>query len=240
MLYGKWSVFCNKILPIYKKNIKDPKSRDLLEKLISDISLKEGKVKIQPQYKFMKTMALQIKLSFFLYHSNYSISLFIDTKHTLYAYLINSVLVTTCKTYIYDKSINKKRLIKSSIEDSQNKFIVNIKSLSVLNTEIDEIEKSCKITSQQLQPLIIAVGEDIMNIELFYVYFKPILYRFTNFIKALDCLFKVYQVFNFKYPKENIMTMTFIQQYFYEIILQEDYQNAKIFSLQKDLNNLDL
>lgn len=124
--------------------------------------------------------------------------------------------------FVFDQSLKQKKLIKYSIKDSQDKFIIHIKSAQFVNTEVDKIEENCMEAKTTLQPLIIVVGCDMISLTDFYVYYRPVMYKFQSFLKALDCLFKIYQVFHLAYPKENELTMTFIQQYFYEIYLKND------------------
>lgn len=56
---------------------------------------------------------------------------------------------------------------------------------------------------------------------------------------AIDCLFKLYQIFNFKYPTESEAVWQFIQKYLYNIETPFDDAFPAVNLLMKALGNLE-
>lgn len=60
---------------------------------------------------------------------------------------------------------------------------------------------------------------------LYYIKFDEICWVFTNIKKALDVLFKTFQVLNLEYPYENKCLWTFIQKFLYHIDTKYDIKS---------------
>lgn len=73
-----------------------------------------------------------------------------------------------------------------------------------------------------VQPYIIIVGPQFTEIEAFYIIIDDVMYKMENILKAVDILYKIFQVLNVKYPTGCEQVWLFIQQYVYERTTQWD------------------
>lgn len=138
------------------------------------------------------------------------------------------------------KKINdKKNFWKPSISDSQCGQIVHVETLNNLYNVQIERKKKYEDNGLQIQPYIIVVGP-IIKLSNFYVEACNELYEFDSFIKAVDFCFKIFHIFNFKYPVECVLIWIFIQKAFYNIHLESDNEEdiTQINSLIKKLEKL--
>lgn len=60
-------------------------------------------------------------------------------------------------------------------------------------------ERATKL-KETVQPYIIAIGPQLTAIEAFYIIIDDIMYKMENVLKAVDILYKIFQVLNVKYP----------------------------------------
>lgn len=149
-------------------------------------------------------------------HANYIMIIISDSKNSIVLYLLHALFSPpTKKTYI--NSDGNKCMIKFSIKDSQNSYVI------VANTalELEEKLKARKSSNNPIQPCLLIVGT-IINPSEIMVYFDELKYKFFSIVKAIDLCFKIYHVFNLEYPLESINVWLFIQRYFYNIKLQCD------------------
>lgn len=155
---------------------------------------------------------------------------------------MNALLVPTSKYKSSaptnnDKITGKKRIIKTSIYDARKSFILKVASMNDLHTSIQIEIDNCYKEKKSLQPFICVVGVDFENAKDFYVYYFNTYYKFSNIIRAVDVCFKIFQVFNLKFPLQSILVWTFIQHYFYNMYFESDIKNSSLLSLISDLSN---
>jgi len=149
---------------------------------------------------------------------------------------MNSLLVPTSK-YHHKEPGNKRRIIKTSISDARKSFLHQVASMNDLHTSIQIEIDNCYKEKKSLQPLICVVGVDFEIAKDFYVYYFNTYYKFSSIIRAVDVCFKIFQVFNLKYPIQSSLVWTFIQHYFYDIHYDSDVKNSSMMSLISDLSN---
>lgn len=89
---------------------------------------------------------------------------------------------------------------------------------------------------EKVQPFICVVGADFYGIKNFYVYYFNTYYKFSNIIRALDTCFKIFHVFNLKYPIQSCLVWTFIQKCMYDIHNEGDIKSSSLSSLISDLS----
>lgn len=126
--------------------------------------------------------------------------------------MIHGILIPTSKKST-KKSNGKKNMIKYSITDSQSTFIY------VCHTAagVDEHIQNLISTNENIQPFIIIIASDILYPQEILVYVDGIKYKFFNILNAIDICFKIFHLFNIKYPIQCESVWQFIQCYFYEI-----------------------
>lgn len=101
--------------------------------------------------------------------------------------------------------------MRYTIRDSQESFVFIGKSLQ----EVEDHLLHIKDVKASIQPFIICVGEDILNIKDISVYFDDIRYNFKSFVRAVDICFKIIYLFNLDFPPECSIFYSFIESFFY-------------------------
>lgn len=153
---------------------------------------------------------------------------------TIVALVLHSLLPPTVKHAVKADN-NKKQIIKSTIKDSQDSFFIHVNVINDFDRKIDIYRNILINRKETLQPLIVGIGNDLLTLTEFIVFYDDIKYKFTNFIAALDCCFKIFYVLNLRHPKDSYNFWLFIQKYFYEIELPEDKVSPSVLCLIQDL-----
>lgn len=95
--------------------------------------------------------------------------------------------------------------------------------------KIQEKLKKYSLYDIPMHPIII-----ICNNKKFAVKYESILYFFDNLLDAIDNCFKLYFVFNLKYPTQCIKVWTFIQKYFYDMSVESDIKDGSLENFLRD------
>lgn len=161
--------------------------------------------------------------------------MFLSTDHSdiIVGFLLHALLPPNVRHF--KNFEGAKGITKSTIKDSQDSFILHSLSQNDVDKRLSDLTTSASVKGEKLQPIIIAVGTDILKITQFYIYYDDIKYKFNNFVAALDCCFKIFHILNLKYPKSSQSVWIFIQKFFYNIHLKEDNPAPNILCLLKDL-----
>lgn len=101
---------------------------------------------------------------------------------------------------------------KFSIADSQESFAIVAQTKEEFETKI----KLLQLQHSNIQPKLLIV-KDFIQIKHISIYLDNIRYPFRNILNAFDILFKLFFVFNLKYPEESELFYHFIQTFLYEI-----------------------
>lgn len=110
---------------------------------------------------------------------------------------------------------SKKKVVKYTIKDSQEEFLLTVATTNDIGNSIDKLRTKLSNRGETLQPLIIAVGENFKTSN-FYVCVDDVKYKLANFLSAIDICFNAFQVLNLEYPKACLTFWTFIQNYLYK------------------------
>ncbi|KAF0721282.1 Uncharacterized protein FWK35_00028828, partial [Aphis craccivora] len=152
-------------------------------------------------------------------------------KHTVFFYLLHGLLVPTAKKMTKDHT-GKKSIIKYSIKDSQNSFMVFKNSVP----EMEDYIISRRNENVPIQPFIIICGTTFKPKEII-IFFDCIKYKMFSFISAIDICFKIFHIFNLEYPVESYIVWLFIQKYFYDINTKYDKACHTLGRILSDLKN---
>lgn len=152
---------------------------------------------------------------------------FLDSQSMLLLWALHYVLSPT-PVMVTQNGVKTRK--KFSISDSQESFVL----VGISSEEIENKLKILKLKGAPIQPCILIVGE-ITNVKQVYVYFDGIKYTFLNAIQAADICFKLFFVFNLKYPDASSAFYKFIESYFYAM---KCTKVPKVESLIADLNAL--
>jgi len=123
---------------------------------------------------------------------------------------LHTIFVPTSKKITRDDN-GKKNLVKYSIKDSQDSFMIFKSSIA----EIEEyITKRCN-ENKPIQPFILICGTPSKPKEII-VFFDKICIKFKLFSisSAIDVCFKIVHIFNLEYPPQSSIVWLFIQKYF--------------------------
>lgn len=141
--------------------------------------------------------------------------LFSDSRDYLISLLLHAVIQPKVRTSVQSKENKKKRI---TIKEAKDNFVLHIKQICDFQTEIDKLKARCCEEKTTLQPLIIVVGENHLNLSEFYVYFDEVKFKLFNFVSSLDLCFKIFHVFNVKYPENCEGVWNFFQKYFFNYL----------------------
>lgn len=153
----------------------------------------------------------------------------------LFCKLLVHSLLPPCVKHVIKKE-NKKVICKSTIKDSQDSFLMHVNVINDFERKIENYRTILINRSETLQPIIIAIGDDLLHTQQFVVFYDNIKYTFTNFISAFDCCFKIFHVLHLQYPKDNYNFWMFVQKYFYDIESSHDNVTAGVLCLIQTLN----
>lgn len=112
---------------------------------------------------------------------------------------------------------------KFSILDSQNSFVVLADSEEEMEAKIKLLE----LQGRNIQPMLLIVG-DFQEIKSIFIYFNRNRYPFLKIRNAFDTLFKMFFVFDLKYPDESEIFYTFFQIFFYGISTKKNLLKYQI------------
>lgn len=152
--------------------------------------------------------------------------LFVDIENYIMTVLLNTIFQPNAR---YPDSKGNYRQI--SIIDAVDLFAIQLNSLNELEKKYEFIAEKYNDIEMDLHPKIILVGDVFIGLQEIYVQFQTVLYEMPDFLSALDTCMKIFLVLNLPYPNSNVLPWTFIQQYFYEIRLNNDTDNTQIDSL---------
>lgn len=91
---------------------------------------------------------------------------------------------------------------------------------------------------ETVQPYIIAVGPQLTAIETFHIIIDDIMYKMENVLKAVDFLYKIFQVLNIKYPPACKQVWLFIQKYIYGRTTKWDKYDKSVLNLIDQLKRI--
>lgn len=124
----------------------------------------------------------------------------------------------TKKSLVHKANEKIKRRVYS-IKDSQDSFM----SVIATETEYKKMYDSKLLAESSIAPFISLIGS-LEEPQSFTVNFENITYKFSNFSKAMDVCFKVYNLFDIAYPEACGANWDFINRQLYGL---HDGKNAK-------------
>lgn len=159
-----------------------------------------------------------------------------EGKHVSILFLLHGAIVPTSKRTV--KVGTRKAMLKYTISDSQDSFMVTGRNINEVEGKL--LDK--KSRNNPIQPFLVVIfDDDNTTPNQFLVCCDQIKYNFLSIIPALDCCFKIFHVFNLRYPLESIAVWQFIQQFVFEIYTKHDVvlPNMSIFinEIKKKLEN---
>lgn len=127
---------------------------------------------------------------------------------------------------------NKNKKCKQSLD----KMFHKVPKGNMINEEIQRVSEKAATLKEDMNPFILYYENESCMPYKFFVSVNHLIYETSNFITALDILFKCYFVFNVNYPSKCINVLTFLQHFFYKIFLKSDVNSTSIFSFMCDVD----
>jgi len=144
---------------------------------------------------------------------------------------LHTIFVPTAKKITRDDS-GRKNMVKYSIKDSQDSFMIFKSSI----TEIEDYIIKYRSESTLIQPLILICGTLNKPKEIF-VLFDCIKFKLFSIPSAIDLCFKIFHIFNLEYPLQSSIVWLFIQKYFYVLNTNYDKSYHTLGQILSDLHN---
>lgn len=157
----------------------------------------------------------------------------LDTEDYILTTLLNSILLPTAR--FKDRAGGIKR--KATIADGQESFVLQLECINDYQRKLADLTTKYYYSGLTIQPLIIVEGSVNSILKNFFVYFDGTLYKFPSFIASLDICFKIFQIFQLKYPKACEIPWNFIQQYFFNIKTMYDVKSPNLVSVMSHMES---
>lgn len=125
--------------------------------------------------------------------------------------MIIKVLHALLKPGFISTASGKRR--KPSIKDSQSSMVLELENISDLDREIEKLHAAAKAVNETVQPFLI-IDKELTH---FLVYYDGTYYKGTSVLNIIDLTFKIFYVFNTKFPASCAKVWTFLQIFFYDI-----------------------
>lgn len=157
----------------------------------------------------------------------------LDSKNVMLLTLLHYVLKPAAAIPI---TVDRKKSVwRASISDSIQSMVLEVPNLNDLSSFIEERLTKYRQANFPLQPFVFFIGS-VYHPTHFYIYFGGEYLKFDNVVSSLDTCFKIYQVFNYNYPKESTLVWIFIQQFFYKINTKFDTYCQVLIEIQRSLS----
>lgn len=101
----------------------------------------------------------------------------------------------------------------------------------------EESIAKCKEQKITNQPYIIVVGSTLKDIEDTYVCVDDVLYTVSSTVEAIDICFKIFHVFQLKYPTASEHLWLLIQKYIYKFSTKWDSVFPSIEYIMKKIES---
>lgn len=137
------------------------------------------------------------------------------------------------------KKIVKNRTSKITIAESRNALFFFAPTHLELRSAIKNTIDCIFFKKRTVQPFMCGVGNSLMEIEEYFVYFAWTYYKFDNIIKSLDICFKIYHVLNLEYANDCKLIWLFLQEYFYEMPIASNDTCTSLSAFLGDLRHFD-
>lgn len=143
---------------------------------------------------------------------------------------MHAMFAPTSKKVTIDSN-GKKNIIKYSIKDSQDSFILFKESVEAQQHHLEQLRNQ----GNPIQPFIVIVGTINVQKEIL-VYFDSVMYKVHSVLRSIEICFKIYQLFNLEYPSQFSIVWLFIQKYFFCMNSRYDKPFPKLVQILAELN----
>ncbi|CAI6365987.1 unnamed protein product [Macrosiphum euphorbiae] len=165
-----------------------------------------------------------------LVSNNNDIDMNENVKNAALFYLLHAMFAPTSRKVTTDSN-GKKNMVKYSIKDSQDSFIVFKESVEAQQHHLEQLRNR----GIPIQPFILIVGT--MNVQKeILVYFDSVMYKVHSVLRSIEVCFKIFHLFNLEYPSQSAIVWQFIQKYFFCVHSRYDTPFPKLVQILAELN----
>lgn len=125
-------------------------------------------------------------------------------------------LLTPTTKEVYKGDDGRKHVKRFTLRDSQNSFMVQHSTKAEWDAYIAQSKTAERHNPNY--PLISLIGDSLLDTKEIFVYFQSNRFEFFNVVKAVDTCFKIFFLFNIKYPLPCQAVWQFIDSYFYNVV----------------------
>lgn len=133
------------------------------------------------------------------------------------------------------RKIKGKPAWKPSRAEVCDGYISQAASEADVTNKIIEKKENLQRLGRTVQPYVIFVGPNVIEVKVAYVVINDTLYSFNKLVTAVDCAFKIFQSTGACYPEEAGDIWLFIQLGFYDIKTKFDRPTQAVNTLLTDL-----
>lgn len=162
---------------------------------------------------------------------------FLDVRNAVILFVIHSLIKPTARICSTNKTTKKRSYVKPTIVDSRQSFFLLASTSCELQSKIKITTDLAFEKKETLQPLICCVGEDVMQIKEYFIYYGSVFYKFENILKCFDVAFKIFHVLNLEYPVNCKNVYLFFQECIYNIALKNCEKTTILSSVLNDIKN---
>ncbi|XP_066594187.1 uncharacterized protein [Prorops nasuta] len=127
---------------------------------------------------------------------------------------------------------------KPSVTECKDSILMHLLIPGDIIVKVDERRELMKKLNLSVQPFIIIIGPTLTDIESIYVCLDDIIYKLESVLQAVDICFKIFHVFNLKYPPESEHIWQLVQLYIYNIKTVYDKYISQVAELITDMNKV--
>lgn len=100
-------------------------------------------------------------------------------------------------------TLSNKKKWKPTYQEARDSFVMWVKSLSELQTQIETLNIRYQTKGISPSPLVIVAAENLDEPSVFLVHIGGVFYQLPTFLKALDICFKIYKAYGLSYSQES-------------------------------------
>ncbi|KAH0535001.1 hypothetical protein KQX54_011731 [Cotesia glomerata] len=127
------------------------------------------------------------------------------------------------------KGRNSKK-IKHGCKEASETIVLFVENPGDIDTEMENQKLRALNKKDTVQPYVIIQGNELEHNQVFLVV-DSIKYQFNSAMKAVDCLFKCFHVFQAQYPKDSAHIHLLIQRCLYTITTKYDVLPSTILEI---------
>ncbi|KAH0533625.1 hypothetical protein KQX54_000387 [Cotesia glomerata] len=155
---------------------------------------------------------------------------FIDEWPILNDLRVRFILELSMLPYLVPPKGRNSKKIKHGCKEASETIVLFVENPGDIDTEMENQKLRALNKKDTVQPYVIIQGNELEHNQVFLVV-DSIKYQFNSAMKAVDCLFKCFHVFQAQYPKDSAHIHLLIQRCLYTITTKYDVLPSTILEI---------